>query len=295
MLEVLPDVALRAVRADRRLHHGARSQRLRAEDRFGGRADRVQRDAHRRRSGTATFRPGTVGEIVGRSPLMMPGYHKRPDLTAQAMRDGWLFTGDLGMADDDGYLHLVDRKKDLIISGGVNVYPEGHRGDRRAARRGARSRGVRRAEREVGRVAGRGGRAARARHARRRTISKRGSTQRVAARYQQLSEVMIVDDLPRSTAGKTLKRVLREQYASPRRAVARTDHHSRDVPPMSTTVRLASSRRRSRNVARASASSICSISTRPAKRRSCCCTACRPTRTRSARSFSAGSRADAFA
>ena len=55
---------------------------------------------------------------------MMPGYYKRPDLTAQALRDGWLFTGDLGMADDDGYLHLVDRKKDLIISGGVNVYPK---------------------------------------------------------------------------------------------------------------------------------------------------------------------------
>ena len=114
-----------------------------------GYADRVQRDAHRRRRWDATA-AGEVGEIVGRSPLMMPGYYKRPDLTAQAIRDGWLFTGDLGMADADGYLHLVDRKKDLIISGGVNVYPEGHRGDRGAARCGARGRGIRRAERQVG-------------------------------------------------------------------------------------------------------------------------------------------------
>ena len=56
--------------------------------------------------------------------MMMPGYHNRPDLTAEAIRDGWLFTGDLGYADAEGFLFLVDRKKDLIISGGVNVYPK---------------------------------------------------------------------------------------------------------------------------------------------------------------------------
>ena len=53
----------------------------------------------------------------------MPGYYKRPDLTASAIRDGWLHSGDLGYVDDDGFLFLVDRKKDLIVSGGVNVYP----------------------------------------------------------------------------------------------------------------------------------------------------------------------------
>ena len=68
--------------------------------------------------------PGEVGEIVGRGPLMMPGYHGRPDLTSQAIVNGWLYTGDLGYADEDGFLFLVDRKKDLIISGGVNVYPK---------------------------------------------------------------------------------------------------------------------------------------------------------------------------
>ena len=67
--------------------------------------------------------PGEVGEICGRGPLMMAGYYKRPDLTAKAIVDGWLHSGDLGYVDEDGYLFLVDRKKDMIISGGVNVYP----------------------------------------------------------------------------------------------------------------------------------------------------------------------------
>ena len=66
---------------------------------------------------------GEIGEIVGRGPITMPGYYKRPDLTAETIRDGWIHTGDLGYVDEDGFLYLVDRKKDLIISGGVNVYP----------------------------------------------------------------------------------------------------------------------------------------------------------------------------
>ena len=53
---------------------------------------------------------------------MMPGYYKRPDLTALAIRDGWLHTGDAGYLDEEGYLFLVDRIKDMIISGGENVY-----------------------------------------------------------------------------------------------------------------------------------------------------------------------------
>jgi acyl-CoA synthetase (AMP-forming)/AMP-acid ligase II len=67
---------------------------------------------------------GEVGEIVGRSPCLMAGYYKRPDLTAGAVRDGWLYSGDAGYLDDDGYLFLVDRIKDMIVSGGVNVYPK---------------------------------------------------------------------------------------------------------------------------------------------------------------------------
>jgi acyl-CoA synthetase (AMP-forming)/AMP-acid ligase II len=64
----------------------------------------------------------TVGELVGRSPSVMTGYLNRPDATAETMKHGWLHTGDLGYLDDDGFLFLVDRKKDMIIRGGQNIY-----------------------------------------------------------------------------------------------------------------------------------------------------------------------------
>jgi long-chain acyl-CoA synthetase len=64
-----------------------------------------------------------VGEICVRSRSVMLGYWRAPELTAETIRDGWLHTGDLGYLDDDGYLYVVDRKKDLIIRGGFNVFP----------------------------------------------------------------------------------------------------------------------------------------------------------------------------
>jgi long-chain acyl-CoA synthetase len=64
-----------------------------------------------------------VGEICVRSRGVMLGYWQAPELTAEAIRDGWLYTGDLGYLDEDGYLYVVDRKKDLIIRGGFNVFP----------------------------------------------------------------------------------------------------------------------------------------------------------------------------
>ena len=66
---------------------------------------------------------GTVGEIVIRGPNVMKGYWHRPEATAEAIRDGWFHTGDLARVDEDGYFYIVDRKKDLIIRGGYNIYP----------------------------------------------------------------------------------------------------------------------------------------------------------------------------
>lgn len=67
--------------------------------------------------------PGKEGEIILRSPDLMTGYWQNPEATAVTIKDGWLYTGDIGKMDEDGYFSIVDRKKDLIISGGYNVYP----------------------------------------------------------------------------------------------------------------------------------------------------------------------------
>ena len=67
--------------------------------------------------------PGERGEIVVRGPLVMAGYYKDPKATAEASRFGWHHTGDVGYRDEDGWFYIVDRKKDMIISGGFNVYP----------------------------------------------------------------------------------------------------------------------------------------------------------------------------
>ncbi len=66
--------------------------------------------------------PGEVGEVIASSPYTMSGYHNLAEATAKALRDGWLYTGDIGRLDSDGYLYLLDRKNDMIISGGMNVY-----------------------------------------------------------------------------------------------------------------------------------------------------------------------------
>jgi long-chain acyl-CoA synthetase len=67
--------------------------------------------------------PDSVGEIVIRGHNMMKGYYKRPEATAEAFKNGWFHTGDLGYRDEDGFFFIVDRKKDLVIRGGYNVYP----------------------------------------------------------------------------------------------------------------------------------------------------------------------------
>ena len=154
---------------------------------------------------------GEVGEIVGRSPLLMPGYHGRPDLTSQAIVDGWMHTGDMGYLDEDGFLYLVDRKKDLIISGGVNVYPKDieevvvtHPDVVEAAVFGIPN--EKWGEAPLGAVVLRAGSSIAA------GDLKTWVNARVGARYQQLCDVVIVAEFPRNAAGKTLKRVMRDEY-----------------------------------------------------------------------------------
>ncbi|MBU2227454.1 MAG: long-chain fatty acid--CoA ligase [Proteobacteria bacterium] len=74
-------------------------------------------------SGTEDVKPGEPGEIVMKGPLIMQGYWNNPEETAGQIRNGWLHTGDIARMDEDGYFFIVDRKKDMIIAGGFNIYP----------------------------------------------------------------------------------------------------------------------------------------------------------------------------
>jgi long-chain acyl-CoA synthetase len=74
-------------------------------------------------SGEALLSPGQVGEFILRAPQIMQGYWGKPAETANAIRDGWLYTGDLGYLDEDGYMFIVDRKKDVIKPSGFQVWP----------------------------------------------------------------------------------------------------------------------------------------------------------------------------
>ena len=72
---------------------------------------------------TRNFHPGEIGEIVTRSDLVMKGYWRNPEATGETLRNGWLHTGDMGYMDERGYVFIMDRSKDMIISGGENIYP----------------------------------------------------------------------------------------------------------------------------------------------------------------------------
>ena len=152
-----------------------------------------------------------VGEIAGRGPALMLGYHRRPDLTAGAIVDGWLRSGDLGYVDDEGFLYLVDRKKDLVISGGVNVYPRDieevvvrHPDVLDVAVFGVPD--ERWGESPIAAVRLRPGATAAADELR------DWINDHVHARYQRVREVVLREEFPVSAAGKTLRRVIREDY-----------------------------------------------------------------------------------
>jgi long-chain acyl-CoA synthetase len=74
-------------------------------------------------TGTQEMGVNEPGELIIRGPQVMKGYWEKPEETADTLKDGWLYTGDIGTMDDDGYFYIVDRKKDMIIAGGFNIYP----------------------------------------------------------------------------------------------------------------------------------------------------------------------------
>jgi long-chain acyl-CoA synthetase len=157
--------------------------------------------------------PGEVGEICGRGPCLMPGYYKRPDLTAQAIVDGWLHTGDAGYLDDDGYLFLVDRIKDMIIVGGVNVYPKDIEEViiRHPAIREVAVFGVPDAKWGEVPVAG-----VVLKSDQRLTTQElvEWTNMHVDAKFQRISDAIFYDEFPRNVAGKTLKREMREAFTN---------------------------------------------------------------------------------
>ena len=153
---------------------------------------------------------GEIGEVVVRGDVVITGYWNQPDATAEALRDGWLHTGDVGSFDADGYLTLRDRSKDLIISGGMNIYPREveeallrHPGVRAAAVVG-------RPDSEWGEavvafvVAADGAAAPRVEDLDRTCLES-------IARFKRPKEYRFVDALPTNNYGKVVKRELRDQ------------------------------------------------------------------------------------
>jgi long-chain acyl-CoA synthetase len=151
--------------------------------------------------------PENIGEIVIRGHNLLKGYYHNPDATAEAFRGGWFHTGDLAYADEDGYLFVVDRKKDMVIRGGYNVYPReieevlfAHPAVAEAAVIGRPD--ERLGEEVVAIVVLKPG--ARANPDEIIAYCK----ERLAA-YKYPREVIVVDDLPKGPTGKILKRELR--------------------------------------------------------------------------------------
>jgi long-chain acyl-CoA synthetase len=154
---------------------------------------------------------GEIGEIVVRAPQVFAGYWEDPEATATTIVDGWLRTGDLGRLDAEGYLSVVDRKKDIIVSGGENVasrevedvlhhhpgvlevavvgVPDDHWGEVVCAAVVARPGAIIDAEQVI-------------------DVSRAH-----LASYKKPRHVVFVDSLPRNTSGKVMKHVLREQVA----------------------------------------------------------------------------------
>ncbi|QFU93682.1 class I adenylate-forming enzyme family protein [Amycolatopsis sp. YIM 10] len=153
---------------------------------------------------------GSRGEVCLRGPQVMPGYHNRPEETAAALVDGWLHTGDIGVVDEDGYLSIVDRKKDLLLYKGYNVYPRELEELLASQPAVAAAAVVGRPDEAAGelpvafvvRAPG---------HADATAADLMATVNDLVLPYKRLRELHFVDKLPISGAGKILKRKLRDQ------------------------------------------------------------------------------------
>jgi fatty-acyl-CoA synthase len=163
--------------------------------------------------------PGEVGELLLRGPTVFAGYWNQPDATAEVLADGWFRSGDLGRADAEGFITLVDRKKDMIITGGENVYPveveqvlHRHPGIADVAVIGVGD--AQWGESVMAVVVPAEGEPATAEDI-------IGFARERIAHFKCPRRVELVDELPRNATGKILKRSLREAYAGAAEAVHR--------------------------------------------------------------------------
>jgi long-chain acyl-CoA synthetase len=158
---------------------------------------------------------GKEGEMIFRGPQVTSGYHNKPEETSKAIRDGWLYSGDIAYMDEDGYFFIVDRKKDIILTSGYNVYPREieevlyeHPKVQKAAAIGIPD--VKRGENIKVYVVPNEGEA---------VTSKEimDYCEQKLAKYKLPSEIEIRDSLPESNVGKILKKELRKEEEEKRK------------------------------------------------------------------------------
>jgi acyl-CoA synthetase (AMP-forming)/AMP-acid ligase II len=161
--------------------------------------------------------PGVPGEVITRGPHLISGYWNQPEATHNSIRDGWFYTGDIAEVDEDGFIYIKDRSKDMIISGGENVYPAEIE-DVLSGHPGVKEVGV------IGQPSSKWGECGCA------VIVKSASwlgdepalvaelralAMTRLARFKQPKTYVFVDALPRNPSGKILKRVLRDRFPGP--------------------------------------------------------------------------------
>ncbi|MBW2060982.1 MAG: long-chain fatty acid--CoA ligase [Deltaproteobacteria bacterium] len=154
--------------------------------------------------------PEELGEVLLRGPIVMKGYWNKPEATAETIRDGWLYTGDIAKRDKDGFLYIMDRKKDMIISGGENIYPAEIE-DSLLGHPKVQDVGI------IGYQDDQWGEAVKA-----VVVVKEGEKlteeeliewcQGRIGRFKIPKKVAFTDSIPRTPTGKILKRVLREKF-----------------------------------------------------------------------------------